>query len=312
MPIRRSVLLILLTVLSAAETRQSWAGGMSAPDLPDPQAIVDACWTVSKDDRESKTSPRIRGGHAKTHRCLEREILDLHESLRFGNFGLNREKMAKELENLRKAVGALYHMIYYDNAACAPQCEPPDPALGQRRYAAMLERMIWNMILITADHTNQTEGLRKPRDSSFRAKYAPDHFAAFDAGSRESQQMVQACWAISLEDRSSINNPRQREGHLKTVLCLEEKVAALRRTLGFGGTTLSDEETREALEQIRTAIGRIYWMIGNHSDYCHPGCGTMWYTYHLPPTGSVFAELIHVMTDQAKAYGGNSPKRPAR
>ena len=312
MPIRRSVLIVLLTTLTtAAATQQSWAGGMPAPDLPDAQEIVDACWAVSKDDREGKTLPRIRDGHAKTHRCLEQKILDLRESLRFSDFELNREKMAKELANLREAAGALYRMIYYDNAFCAPRCRPNDPTAGEIRYTAMLERIIREMVWMTGLRTGQADPSSGPPIPFIRAEDRPAD-ARLDAGSSKSYEMVDACWAISLKDRSSPNTPRQREGHINTVFCLEGRVAELRRTLGFGGTTLSEEETYTALYKVRLALGRIYWMIGNDSEYCGGHCGTMWFIFHLPRTGSAFAELIHVMTDQAKAYRGNSLKSPAQ
>ncbi len=295
---RRLLLLFLLPIVAAFSSPTA-AGGLPAPDLPDPQAVIDACWAVSKEDRESPVTERWRDGHLKTALCLENKIFDLLDTLRFGEFTINREESERDLKKARNALGMIYSMIYFDSDYCAPNCAPDTPGPDLIRQTALYEQLVRTMIWVTAIHTGQKESVTSP-DITYRSTNSNEPGSTskqFDANA-----IVNECWATSLSDRSSTSSERWSEGHLKTVNCLEKKVLELRDQLRYRDRTLTRLQTRDALAAVIHGIGRFYWVIYNDSEYCRVSCGTIWHTYHLSHVSYVLSELIDRMITQNQEY----------
>ncbi len=108
----------------------------------------------------------------------------------------------------------------------------------------------------------------------------------------DAQALIDACWAISLEDRSSGVTARHREGALNSALCLEEVILDQVDVLFPDGEYLSREQAAEKLERLRFAAGSLYWSIYNENIACDPSCGTMWHPMHLASHAQILEQMI--------------------
>ena len=106
------------------------------------------------------------------------------------------------------------------------------------------------------------------------------------------QAIIDACWAVSKEDRESPVSERWRDGHLKTALCLENKIIDLLDTADVGKSFLTREQAREELKNLRFSAGRLYWMIYNDNDHCGLSCGTIWHSQHLTEVSKIYEQMI--------------------
>ena len=127
----------------------AWASTASASELaggreeiPEAQALIDACWDISLEKR-SKDNASAREGFLDTVLCLEEVILDQVEIL-FEDDVLTREQAKKELRILRFAAGGLYWKIYNENRGCF--CGTMYYAHHLWENAQILESMIKEMI----------------------------------------------------------------------------------------------------------------------------------------------------------------------
>ncbi len=151
----RRVLLLLLLPIVATLPSPTAANGLPAPDLPDPQAVIDACWAVSKEDRESPVTERWRNGHLKTALCLENKIIDLLDTADVGKSFLTREQAREELKNLRFSAGRLYWMIYNDNDHCGLSCGTIWHSQHLTEVSKIYEQMICTLVRTTRVHSGQ-------------------------------------------------------------------------------------------------------------------------------------------------------------
>ncbi len=78
-------------------------------------------------------------------------------------------------------------------------------------------------------------------------------------GIPEAQTIINACWVISDELRSSPNMEDIRRGNLNTALCLEEEIIKHMDIL------VSDplEEIKQRMKKLRFAYGGLYWSMYN-------------------------------------------------
>ena len=119
----------------------------------------------------------------------------------------------------------------------------------------------------------------------------------------DAQALIDACWAISLEDRSSGVTARHREGALNSVLCLEEVILDQVEILFPDGEYLSREQAAEKLERLRFAVGSLYWSIYNENIACDPSCGTIWHPLHLHANARVLEQMIRDIVRVRNIHG---------
>ena len=124
---------------------------------------------------------------------------------------------------------------------------------------------------------------------------------------QKAQQVVDACWAISLEDRSSINTNRQREGALNTALCMEEHIIMLAETKLFANDPKAIERTKQNMEKLRFSYGRFYWDLFNGLDACFEGpigtgCGTGFFPSHNFQYAYLLEDILHDVYEQMARY----------
>lgn len=123
-------------------------------------------------------------------------------------------------------------------------------------------------------------------------------YSANEAPDLDAQKLIDACWAISQQDRDSGVTSRMRQGALNSVLCLEDVIADQAEAFKF-----PLDDVRANLEKIRFGVGRLYWDIYNGHPGCKPSCGTFFHVVHLPPIGDVLEEIIRTMISQRQQYG---------
>ena len=124
---------------------------------------------------------------------------------------------------------------------------------------------------------------------------------------QKAQQAIDACWTISLEDRSSINTNRQRAGALNTALCMEEHIIMLAGTKLFANDPEAIERTKQNMEKLRFSYGRFYWDLFNGLDACmHPVhgimCGTENHAVHNIKYARLLEDILHDVYKQMARY----------
>jgi len=83
-----------------------------------------------------------------------------------------------------------------------------------------------------------------------------------------SQKIIDQCWDISQELRDSINTSDQREGALKSGLCMQKHIKYLFNTYLFTKDHNKDIEIQslENLEKLHSSYARLYWDMYNSHD----------------------------------------------
>ena len=123
---------------------QVW--GAEQKTIPDAQVLIDACWEISRKDRESGVTGRMRNGHADTIVCLEEVILDQLQPLFPDGEYLSRQKAREYLDMIQIGVQKLYWSIYNEHAGCDPFCGTIYQVFHLSPNARILEEMIRRLV----------------------------------------------------------------------------------------------------------------------------------------------------------------------
>lgn len=300
MRIRRHALLFSFVAFSVTCIFPALAGGLPRPDLPDAQQLIKSCKDTFETDLESSDPSHRQKGYDKAAGCLEDTIMDQLSLLGFGEHFHSRAESRQNLTDIRFASRRLYSMIYTDRGDCPGSCGKTQADLPFQRHISVLEETLRYLIRIAAFHTGQWERLPPPTP---RVPVTPDSAFSSSTKSPTPATIIDGCWAISLEDRSS-DNARIRDGHLKTVLCLREKILELRDSFKTGETTISRSQTEQELDRLSFAVQELYWTINNDNDFCGMSCGTIWFSLHLPPVSDIYSDMIRVMIAEAAKHEG--------
>ncbi|HIC81211.1 MAG TPA: hypothetical protein EYH07_15030 [Kiloniellaceae bacterium] len=115
----------------------------------------------------------------------------------------------------------------------------------------------------------------------------------------DAQPMIDACWAQTYELRAG-STADAREGILRSVLCLEERVLDQFEVL-FSPTVLTREEAAKQLDTIRMSYGGLYWKLYNEHQGCL-FCGTQHHTSHVSALARLMEQILHAAVDQRNRY----------
>ncbi|MBT3238041.1 MAG: hypothetical protein HOK06_00240 [Rhodospirillaceae bacterium] len=115
------------------------------------------------------------------------------------------------------------------------------------------------------------------------------------------QTLIDACWAISLELRSSISNADMRAGNLKTALCLSDEIAK-NASVVIDDSMLSKEEITKKMVKIKDAYGSFYWSLYNDVEACGLSCGTENTIYHNWSLAKLYERILTDVVNQRKKY----------
>ena len=113
------------------------------------------------------------------------------------------------------------------------------------------------------------------------------------------QKIIDACWAISEEDRNSGVTARMRQGTYNTIECLFNSIKRI------SGKMLKRKETKtefvRALEQFTESAYHLYYDIFNAHKECAP-CGTVYHVVYLGHVSGLLEDILQTMLEQAYEY----------
>lgn len=136
---------------------------------------------------------------------------------------------------------------------------------------------------------------------------------------QKAQKAIDACWAISLADRSSINTNRQRYGTLDSALCMEKHINMLAEEFIFPNSPDLVQQMKDNIEKLRFSYSRIYWDLYNAADGCFAdrmtGCGTMFHGTHNWYYAKLLEEIILTSYERIlefEEWGASPVKRSSK
>ncbi len=137
-----AALFVLLTI--------SWPGGAPAggrePFEPiDAEALIDACWAISREDRDSGVTAGMRSGTARTAECLENVVYDQARAM----FDLKRHPLREIRERIaliREGYQKFYWSLYNEHKMCRLWCGTDKHVYHISYYAKLLEEIVRDMV----------------------------------------------------------------------------------------------------------------------------------------------------------------------
>lgn len=121
------------------------------------------------------------------------------------------------------------------------------------------------------------------------------------AGAR-AQKVIDACWAISQEDRDSGVTSRMREGGLKSALCLQEHIIMLAKTELFTESPEISEQIEQKFHNLHAAYASFYWDLYNSIDPCSAWCGTENHVVHNGEYAHLLEKIVRDVYQQMERY----------
>ncbi|MAO93522.1 MAG: hypothetical protein CMM81_18520 [Rhodospirillales bacterium] len=117
-------------------------------------------------------------------------------------------------------------------------------------------------------------------------------------------EIIEHCWAISLELRSKPNTEAIRAGHLDTALCLENAIIDYASDF-IDPNSMTRSEIEGKMNQTRYAIGGLYWSLYNEHRACSfPSCGHFFQSFHNNMLSKVYEEVLKRVMAQREDYRG--------
>lgn len=130
--------------------------------------------------------------------------------------------------------------------------------------------------------------------------------AVASEGSEElptAEELIEGCWAISLDLRSNPNTDAIRAGHLDTALCLEEAIIKYASEF-IDPDYLNKEEITDQMKQLRTVFGSFYWSLYNENLACEFSCGRFFHSFHNNATANAYMVILENVMFQLHEYKG--------
>lgn len=116
------------------------------------------------------------------------------------------------------------------------------------------------------------------------------------------QEIIDACWSISLDDRASTNTDRQRYGALDSALCMERAILSLVSRYLNKGDQEKFAEYKKNIGSLRDDYGHMIWNLYNENDGCRPSCGTAFFSTHNYKYAHLLEEILKDMIKQIFEY----------
>lgn len=116
------------------------------------------------------------------------------------------------------------------------------------------------------------------------------------------QNIIDACWSISEDNRASGNTPRMRTGALDSARCMEDAILSLVSRYLNKNDPDALEQYREDMDKLRAGYGHMMWNLYNYHDGCNGGCGTMYYTFHNLAYAHLLEDILKKAVKQIQDY----------
>ena len=138
-------ILVLLVLTAAVASSHAKAGGNEPFEPIDAKALIDACWAISQDKRDSGVTALMRQGGAMSVRCLKDVILDQAQAMLEPQV-LSRRQVKEKLDKIGNAYGSLYWSIFNEHRKCSRWCGTDRHVYHLARYGGLLEKIIQDMV----------------------------------------------------------------------------------------------------------------------------------------------------------------------
>jgi hypothetical protein len=121
------------------------AAGAASPDWAeiDPEPLIDRCWSISQEDRDSGVTVLMSQGAANTIDCLEEEIVR-HATAFFKT--KNEEEIRQLVSDLDKPYAEFYWVMYNENKGCEPSCGSMYHMFHVGALASLLENILRDLV----------------------------------------------------------------------------------------------------------------------------------------------------------------------
>ena len=147
-PLQAAVAYSVVAILVGALPSHAPLAGGNPFEPIDAQPLIDACLALSKEDRDSGVTARMRSGGARSIGCLQGVIRDQAEAL-FDEESLNSLDLEEQLTKIRKGYQTLYWAIYNDHRACRfprMECGTFYHVFHLGEHSSLLEKIIRDMV----------------------------------------------------------------------------------------------------------------------------------------------------------------------
>ncbi len=116
----------------------------------DAQKIIDACWAISLEDRDSGVTARMKSGTYRTIDCLTTQISSISKD--YIKNSDNRTEFLRELQVYTSSGYTLYNHIFLSHSGCQP-CGSFYNVAYTAHVANLLEQIIYTMFAQAEDHS---------------------------------------------------------------------------------------------------------------------------------------------------------------
>ncbi len=125
----------------------AWAGGIeAAPEVPNADELIKACWDKSLELRSSQNTEDQREGHWVTAQCLRDQILENAKAMFIGRDQYFDEWIHDKLFAAEKGYGGFMWGIYNDHSGCKPFCGTIFHSFHNWELAKLYEHMLKTVI----------------------------------------------------------------------------------------------------------------------------------------------------------------------
>lgn len=105
--------------------------------------VIDECWAVSQDDRDSGVTLRMREGTLVTANCLRDHIVSLSKDVLFKNNAEQQANIETSLNELMQHAGRIYWDLNNDHDVCKESsCGTMYTVIHNMSVARMLEKIV--------------------------------------------------------------------------------------------------------------------------------------------------------------------------
>lgn len=118
----------------------------------------------------------------------------------------------------------------------------------------------------------------------------------------DAQALIDECWAISLDQRSTGNTRLHVLGHERTIQCLENVALSELAMIFDQKNGLSRKAAQERLRSLTHAANHVYVPIFNDNKFCGSNCGMANAIAHLPEAARVLEQVIRTTFALRAAY----------
>lgn len=139
--------ILISLVLSIHAAKAEDLQGKQEPYKVAAQRMIDKCWSISKEDRDSGVTERMREGSQNTTTCFEDHIIELSKTYLYPNNPEQIAQLQKDLDDIGRGYYGFYWGLFNEIEPCRGHCGTMNHIFADGRYAHLLEDMVKSIYL---------------------------------------------------------------------------------------------------------------------------------------------------------------------